>query len=139
MTDDPTGEITRHFRDYMATFDRDDVEGCLKFFAIPCTLISFGRVLYVDSREVFLNHWEATRVAMRRDTISQSRLGPIRVFPLDDNTAFTSLIIERVAPDGAVLNRTAGAYSLFKGPEGWKVVTFIMHRPEAWLGAQLPA
>ena len=35
-------EIEQLFNDYGTTFNADDIEGCLRYFAIPCTLISFG-------------------------------------------------------------------------------------------------
>lgn len=134
MGEDAEREIAKLFHDYAETFNRDDVAGCQKFFAIPCTLISFGRALYVDSHEAFVKHWGATHQTMRESGISGGQIGAVKVFPLDADTALAGVIFERHGADGGVFNRSAGAYSLLKGEDGWKVVTFIMHAPEKWIG-----
>lgn len=132
-------EIAQLFDDYRTTFNADDIEGCLKFFAIPCTLISFGRVLYLDTPEKFIAHWGGTHRKMRDSTISDGRIAGLKVYPLDEDTAAAAVIFHRLNEHGEVVTHQAGAYHLFKGPDGWKVYSFIMHRTEAWLGDQIGA
>jgi ketosteroid isomerase-like protein len=132
-------EIEKLFEDYSATFNADDIEGCLKYFAIPCTLISFGRVLHVDSCERFIAHWGGTHRKMRDGSITNGRIVGLKVFPLDDDTAAAAVIFHRLDAKGEVVSHQAGAYHLFKGDDGWKVYSFIMHRSEAWLGGQIGA
>jgi ketosteroid isomerase-like protein len=130
-------EIRRLFEDYRATFNSDDIEGCLRYFAIPCILISFGRVLHVDSREKFIAHWGGTHRKMREGAITDGRIAGLKVFPLDDDTAAAAVIFHRLDAKGAIVSQQAGAYHLFRGEEGWKVYSFIMHRSEAWLGGRI--
>jgi hypothetical protein len=134
-----TEEITQLFHDYRATFNAGDIAVCLRFFAIPCTLISFGRVLYVDTPHKFVDHWGGTHRKMREETIWDGRIAGLRVFPLDEDTAAAAVIFHRLNDAGEVVSHQAGAYHLFKGPDGWKVYSFIMHRTEAWLGSQVAA
>ena len=76
-------EITQLFDDYRTTFNADDIEGCLRFFAIPCTLISFGRVLYLDTPEKFVAHWGGTHRKMRQGAISNGRIAGLKRRPAE--------------------------------------------------------
>jgi hypothetical protein len=139
MAENTEAEIIQLFDDYRTTFNADDIEGCLKFFAIPCTLTSFGRVLYVDSREKFIAHWGGTHDKMRKGDITTGRISRLKVFPLDEDTAAAAVVFDRLNDQGEILTQQAGAYHLFKWPEGWKVVSFIMHRADRWLGDRIHA
>ncbi|HEY3696713.1 hypothetical protein [Phenylobacterium sp.] len=134
MTQNTEAEVAQLFADYRKTFNEDDIEGCLRYFAIPCTLTSFGRVLYLDTPEKFVSHWSATHAKMRSSYITNGRISKLKVYPLDDDTAAAAVVFDRVNDKGEILTQQAGAYHLFKWPEGWKVVSFIMHRAEAWMG-----
>ena len=76
---------------------------------------------------------------MRLDTITNGRIAALKVFPLDDDTAVAAVIFHRTNDKDEVVTHQAGAYHLFKGADGWKIYSFIMHRSEAWLGGQIGA
>ncbi len=137
MAGDTEAEITELFDNYRKSFSAGDIEGCLRYFAIPCTLISFGRVLYLDTPEKFVSHWGGTKQKMAGQGISHGRIAGLKVFPLDDDTAAAAVIFQRLDDKDQVITEQAGAYHLFKGADGWKVYSFIMHRSDRWLGAQV--
>jgi ketosteroid isomerase-like protein len=127
-------EVERHFHDYVAAFNRDDLEGCLRYFATPCILVSGRGVVPMPSREAFLQNWREVHADLRRRGMASTRVTDVKTLAHAPDMATAGVRYDRFDKDGGLWEQICGAYSLHKGADGWKIVSFMMHPRETWLG-----
>ncbi|HEY3695086.1 hypothetical protein [Phenylobacterium sp.] len=127
-------EVAKLFYDYAEAYRRGDVDACQKCFAIPCTFIGSQLTIHMESHDAFVKHWDESHKVMSKVGVVGSSVEAVKVFMLDTNVALAAVMYERLDADGQVFNRGSGTYSVFKGDDGWKVIAYIMHGPETWLG-----
>ena len=118
----------------MAAFNRDDIEACTRYFAIPCTLVTTRGVQAITSREAFFKQWVGTHEALRKAGMARSVVTDCRVFALEANMAIASVRYDRFDAAGGLTEQISGTYSLAKHDDGWKIIAFLMHPRENWLG-----
>ena len=127
-------EVERHFHAYVTAFNRDDLEGCLEYFGIPCLLISQRGVLPMLSREAFLANWREVHADLRRRGLASTRVTDVKTLVLAPDMATAGVRYDRFDKNGGHWEQICGTYSLHKGEDGWKIVSFMMHPRETWLG-----
>jgi ketosteroid isomerase-like protein len=134
MTGEIEAEVARLFHDYVAAFNRDDLEACRQYFHAPCMLVSQRGVIAMPSPEAFLANWREVHDDLRRRGLASSQVTDVKTLVLSPAMAKAGVRYDRFDKDGGLWEQICGTYSVHKGDDGWKIVSFMMHPRETWLG-----
>jgi hypothetical protein len=134
MTAGIEAEVARLFHDYVDAFNRDDLEGCQPYFHAPCMLVSGRGVMTMPSHEAFMANWREVHDDLRRRGMASSRVTDVKTLVLSPKMAMAGVRYDRFDKDGGLWEQICGTYSVHKDDDGWKIVSFMMHPRETWLG-----
>lgn len=125
-----TRELEAFYKDYIDSFNREDIDAFVEKWSFPHGWVSGERGLAVTATEG--DHQRATGQifsAIKSRGWARSATDRMTAWALAENLGMILADVTRYKSDGSVLERVRACYTLRRGDKGWTIVTVSEVKP----------
>jgi ketosteroid isomerase-like protein len=129
-----TEAITKTFQNYVASFQTLQPAAVVGYCQTPCMFIASEGVFLMANAQEIQALIAALMERLRARGFSHSEITDMKVSQMSDVSALVSVRRIRYKTDGGALEQLGETYTLRKMDGAWKIVTALVHDPDAIVG-----
>jgi hypothetical protein len=119
------------FNAYVEAFQKLEPRSAATYMNVPCVFIAPQGVRVMTSAAEVEAFFAGVMAQLKAADYSQSTIDDMRATRMSDHNALVSVRRIRYRSDGSELQRFGETYTLLKVGENWKIVSAMVHDPDA--------
>jgi ketosteroid isomerase-like protein len=123
-------ELEAFYKEYIAAFNREDIDAFTESFAYPYAWITGGRGLGQCATESDHQRSFTKIIAdLKERGWVRSDIDQLKTWPMAEDLAMILADVTRHKADGSVLERVRACYTLRRDAKNWKIVSLSEVKP----------
>lgn len=138
MEPDRIAEARGLIERYLDRFNEADFEGALACYFLPFTWFFDPVPFTVATAEQFISAMRTSKAKLVETGLGHTQMTGCGVRLLDRHAALAEVSVSRRRVDGSELEPAGGTYLLLDRGDGWRLASFVEHRPFAGTAGSEP-